>query len=229
MANTQTAVPLFVANAILTAAQQNISAGTGVPVFATTITRDAAFGGSNKALAEGQLAYIEASNIVQYYDGAAWATLGPSALSTATFNETQASGTTGGTFTSGAWQKRTLNTTILNDITSCTLTASVIALPAGTYMLNSSAVAYFVDAHKLRLQNTTDSSTTILGTSERAGNGVDVATRSFIQGVFTITATKNFEVQHYAKTTQATTGLGFATTIASISEIYTTIQIVKLA
>ena len=77
MANTQTTVPLFVANQVLTAAQQNTSAGTGVPVFATTVTRDAAFGGSNKALAEGQLAYIEASNIVQYYDGAAWATLGP--------------------------------------------------------------------------------------------------------------------------------------------------------
>ena len=77
MANTQTTVPLFVANTVLTAAQQNISAGTGVPVFATTVTRDAAFGGSNKALAEGQLAYIEASNIVQYYDGAAWATVGP--------------------------------------------------------------------------------------------------------------------------------------------------------
>ena len=77
MANTQTTVPLFVANTVLTAAQQNLSAGTGVPVFATTVTRDAAFGGSNKALAEGQLAYIEASNVVQYYDGAAWATVGP--------------------------------------------------------------------------------------------------------------------------------------------------------
>jgi hypothetical protein len=72
MANTQTTVPLFVANQVLTAAQQNASAGTGVPVFATTVTRDAAFGGSNKALAEGQLAYIEASNTVQYYDGASW-------------------------------------------------------------------------------------------------------------------------------------------------------------
>ena len=77
-ANAQTSVPLFVANSVLTAAQQNISAATGVPVFATTVTRDAAFGGSNKVLAEGQLAYIEASNIVQYYDGAAWATVGPS-------------------------------------------------------------------------------------------------------------------------------------------------------
>ena len=77
MANEQTSVPLFVADTILTAAQQNISAGTGVPVFATTVTRDAAFGGANKALAEGQLCYLSASNIVQYYDGAAWATVGP--------------------------------------------------------------------------------------------------------------------------------------------------------
>ncbi len=78
MANTQTTVPLFVAGTVLTAAQQNTSAGTGVPVFATTVTRDAAFGGSNKALAEGQLCYIEASDVVQYYTGAAWASVGAS-------------------------------------------------------------------------------------------------------------------------------------------------------
>jgi hypothetical protein len=77
-ANAQTSVPLFVANAILTAQQQNISAATGVPVFATTVTRDAAFGGSNKVLAEGQLCYLESTDVVQYYTGAAWATVGPS-------------------------------------------------------------------------------------------------------------------------------------------------------
>ena len=94
MANTQTAVPLFVANAILTAAQQNISAGTGVPVFATTVTRDAAFGGSNKALAEGQLCYLESTNVVQYYDGAAWATVGPASPGALTLIKTQVVGTT---------------------------------------------------------------------------------------------------------------------------------------
>jgi hypothetical protein len=78
MPNTQTSVPLFVANTVLTASAQNLSAGTGVPVFATTVTRDAAFGGANKALAKGQLCYLEATNIVQYYDGTAWATVGPS-------------------------------------------------------------------------------------------------------------------------------------------------------
>ena len=78
-ANAQTTVQKFVDGAVLTAAQQNFSAATGVPVFATTVTRDAAFGGANKVLAEGQLAYIEASGIVQYYTGAAWATVGPAA------------------------------------------------------------------------------------------------------------------------------------------------------
>ena len=79
-ANAQTSVPLYVAAEVLTAADMNISAGTGVPVFATTVTRDAAFGGAGeKVLAEGQLAYIEATDVVQYYDGAAWATVGPSA------------------------------------------------------------------------------------------------------------------------------------------------------
>jgi hypothetical protein len=86
MANEQTSVPLYAASEILTAANMNISAGTGVPVFATTVTRDAAFGGANeKALAEGQLCYLSATNVVQYYDGAAWATVGPAAASALTF------------------------------------------------------------------------------------------------------------------------------------------------
>jgi len=80
MANEQTSVPLYAASEVLTAANMNISAGTGVPVFATTVTRDAAFGGAGeKVLAEGQLCYLSSTNVVQYYDGAAWATVGPTA------------------------------------------------------------------------------------------------------------------------------------------------------
>jgi len=77
-ANAQTTVPTFTAGQVLTADQQNQSARTGVPVFAGTTERDAAFGGTGeKTLAEGQLCYLESTNVVQYYDGAAWATLGP--------------------------------------------------------------------------------------------------------------------------------------------------------
>ena len=75
-ANAQTTVPDFVAETVLTAAKLDISAATGVPVFATTVTRDAAFGGANKVLAQGQLCYLEATNVLQFYDGAAWASVG---------------------------------------------------------------------------------------------------------------------------------------------------------
>ena len=75
-ANAQTAVPVFTAGQVLTA-QQQTEINTGIPVFATTVTRDAAFGGTGeKTLAEGQFAYIEATNTTQYYDGAAWQTVG---------------------------------------------------------------------------------------------------------------------------------------------------------
>ena len=79
-ANAQTAVPVFTAGQVLTA-QQQTEINTGIPVFATTVTRDAAFGGAGeKTLAEGQFAYIEATNTTQYYDGAAWQAVGASAL-----------------------------------------------------------------------------------------------------------------------------------------------------
>ncbi len=72
-ANAQTSVPTFVAGEVLTAANMNISARTGIPVFADSTARDAAFGGTGeKTLAEGQFAYLESTNALQYYDGATW-------------------------------------------------------------------------------------------------------------------------------------------------------------
>lgn len=75
-ANAQTTVPTFTAGEVLTAAQQNQSARTGVPVFASTATRDAGFGGSGeKTLAEGQLCYVEGTGL-QSYNGTSWVTWG---------------------------------------------------------------------------------------------------------------------------------------------------------
>lgn len=75
-ANAVTTTYNFTAGQILTAEQMD-NVNCGIPVFATTTTRDAAFGGSGeKTLAEGQFAYIEATNTTQYYDGAAWQSVG---------------------------------------------------------------------------------------------------------------------------------------------------------
>ena len=77
-ANAQTTVPTFTTGQVLTADQMNQSARTGVPVFADTTARDAGFGGSGEnTLAEGQLCYLESTNVVQFYDGSTWKTLAP--------------------------------------------------------------------------------------------------------------------------------------------------------
>ena len=71
-ANAVTTVPVYVSGEVLTAADLNIT-NSGIPVFASTVERDAAFGGTGeKTLAEGQFAYLETGNVTQYYDGANW-------------------------------------------------------------------------------------------------------------------------------------------------------------
>jgi len=71
-ANAQIEVPAFTAGQVLTAAEMT-QINTGIPVFATTTTRDAAFGGvGEKTLAQGQYAYIEATSTLQVYNGSAW-------------------------------------------------------------------------------------------------------------------------------------------------------------
>jgi len=75
-ANAVTTVPVYTAGEVLTAADLNIT-NSGIPVFASTVERDAAFGGTGeKTLAEGQFAYLETGNVTQYYDGAAWQAVG---------------------------------------------------------------------------------------------------------------------------------------------------------
>ena len=78
-ANAVTSVPVYVAGEVLTAADLNIT-NSGIPVFADSTARDAAFGGTGeKTLAEGQFAFLEDSNTTQFYDGANWQPVGASA------------------------------------------------------------------------------------------------------------------------------------------------------
>jgi hypothetical protein len=73
--NAQTSVPAFTAGQVLTAAEMT-EVNTGIPVFADSTARDAAFGGSGeKVLAQGQTCYIEATSTYQTYNGSAWVPL----------------------------------------------------------------------------------------------------------------------------------------------------------
>ena len=132
----------------------------------------------------------------------------------------------GGTFTSGSFVTRTLNTVMTNEISGASLASNQITLPAGTYYIHASAPTFGVIRNKLKLRNTTDSADTLIGTSEL--NNADAVTRAFVTGRFTIAAQKVFELQHRCESTVSTGGLGKLTNFGVV-EIFADVQIWKVA
>lgn len=134
----------------------------------------------------------------------------------------QANNVDGGTFTTGAWRTRTLNTKVLDPGSFATLASNQITLAAGRYRAWISCPANQVQGHQARLQNVTDAATVLLGTSEYG-----FINRSFIIGEFVIAASKLLEVQHRCGLTVATNGFGVACAFGN-TEVYTVATFQKL-
>ncbi len=135
--------------------------------------------------------------------------------------------TAGGTFTTGAWRTRDLNTETIDDGNHCVLTSNQFALNAGTYEIWASAPAFQVNQHQARLQNITDTVTTLVGTTEYsnvAGYGMSA---SIIVGRFVIASSKTFEIQHQGAGTVATQGFGLPANFTT--EIYTQVFMRKVS
>ena len=142
----------------------------------------------------------------------------------AVFRDEKTSGTNGGTFTSGAWRTRDINATQVNAITGASIASNRITLPAGTFYVEIAAPAFAVDQNQVRLQNITDTSTTITGQNayfSSAVAGIAIAT-----GQFTIASSKTFEVQHQSNGTRASDGFGAQNGFGT--QVYTTVSITKV-
>ena len=161
--------------------------------------------------------------IKAYFD-----TLYAPAVKYAKLSDTKATTTNGGTFTSGAWQTRTLNTEDSDSGGITSISANQFTLQAGTYRIAASAPAYSVDRHTAKLRNVTDGADAIVGTSELASSVGQGYGRSFVVGKLTIASAKTFEIQHRCQTTQASTGFGIASNFG-VSEVYTVVEIWKVA
>lgn len=138
----------------------------------------------------------------------------------------KASGTNGGTCTSGAWRTRDLNTEVTDTILS-TLSSNQFTLPAGSYDIQARAPAFNTNNHKAKLYNITDAADVLIGTSEYSSNGAYAQTSSVIMGRFTIASQKTFEIQHRCSLTASTTGFGVPSSL-SVVEIYTDVLIRKV-
>jgi hypothetical protein len=201
---------------------QNINTGTA------TITA-----GTCTVNTTGSLALAQWGGGTLYFTSASAAIFFPAdvastATTIAVFNETQASGTAGGASVTTTYTKRTLNTTVVNNI-GATLTSSVIALVAGTYKVFAMSPFFISGTVSIRLRNTTDSTTTIAGVNNYVSPSSSAGCYAQLDGTFTITATKNFEVQYYQNgAAVAVNGLGVQLSSAGVSEIYTQITIEKI-
>lgn len=143
--------------------------------------------------------------------------------------EEQAAGVAGGTFTSGAWQTRILNTEVFDNGNYASLASNQITLIAGTYRIYASAPAGAVRGHKARLRNITLGATLLVGTSEYTDETGGHWTRSHIAGEFTLSTDTVIEIQHQCTLTKATNGFGGTDGGFSVIEVYTMVELWKLS
>ncbi len=157
-------------------------------------------------------------------DGSNWAiTSGHSLLFH--IQDEKAQATNGGTFTSGAWRTRDLNTAKTNEIVGASLSSNQFTLPVGTYHIEWLAPAFAVNQHQSKLRNITDGSDQMFGTSSQSSTASGER-HSFGAGRFTITTTKIFEIQHKCGITKTTFGFGAASNQST--EIYTSVSLKRL-
>ena len=144
---------------------------------------------------------------------------------TAYIKDAKSSGTGGGSFTSGSYQTRDLNT-LEGDTSFVSLSSNQITLDPGTYDFYANSPSFRVSTNKARLRDITNSVTTILGSAEFGETAGGGTLGSNMEGRLVLTETTTFEIQHRCNFTQAF-GFGSPSSYGE-DEIYTVVRITKL-
>lgn len=196
----------------------------GITAGVNTGSNNLAVANGNAIIASGDLVSVHCTIPVQGLSAAGVINVGQVAYA----REEQTSGTTGGTFTSGAYTTRTLNT-LSSGGSGISLASNQLTIPAGTWKIFASAPAFACGRHKAKLRNITDSTDTLIGSSEfTEATATDRSTtRSIVEGTFTIQSQKVFEIQHRCETTSATNGFGTAASFGD-AEVYSQITITRI-
>lgn len=141
----------------------------------------------------------------------------------ALLQDQKAQNTDGGTFTSGAWQTRTLNTEVSDSQGFVALASNQFTVAAGSYVIRATAPAWEVSQNQTRLRNITAGTTVQMGSSEYNPTGNHPQTTSTLISRVTVTVATTFELQHQCGTTRATLGFGVAANQGT--EVYAQVEI----
>ena len=212
-ANAVTTVPVYVAGEVLTAADLNIT-NSGIPVFASSVERDAAFGGTGeKTLAEGQYAYLEDTNATQFYDGANWQAVGVAPglvfISATTIGSAVSSVTVSGAFSSTYDSYRILLTGGTGSSVSSALELQLGATVTG-YSAAYSGVTYSTGAALLAADNNATGWKRVGGvltsglSADITLHGPNLAKNTYFTGSIIVTTSARGAQGFLANTTQYT-------------------------
>lgn len=139
----------------------------------------------------------------------------------------------GGTFTSGSWQTRTLNT-VIHPASWLTLEADnqTFTLTTGIYVVQASAPAYMVNQHIAKLRRIAGGAggaDVLMGTAEYAADAY-TQSRSWVIGTVEVEAaygSEGYRVQHQCNTTKTGNGMGVRSMIAT--QNYTVVELWRLS
>jgi len=151
--------------------------------------------------------------------------------------DVKASNADGGSFTSGAWRTRDLNTEISDVDSIVSISSNQFTLAAGSYFIIFSAQAHNPNSHQTRLYNATTSANVQFGQAMYGGASTSVTTASRGVARVTISGSTVFEIQHRCASTKSTFGLGVGTSgnmdwggsAATDGATYCTVEIYKEA
>ena len=227
--NSDTATTATNANHILVADNESTNENNLIPFI-----EDASATGNVGLESDGDFTYNPSTGTVSAtaFSGSGANLTGISAglfASYAQVCDRKSSGSHGGSFASGDWRTRELNTEAFDPDGIVTLSSNQFTLQAGSYFINAMAPAQSVVNHQLRLRNITDSNTALFGfaayASQSSGNATDDNDYAFLKGRITISGATTYELQHRCNTTRNGAGFGQPSTFGE--ETYASVEIYK--
>lgn len=141
-----------------------------------------------------------------------WAGRQPATSPYIQIEDQKAASTHGGSTTLGSWATHVLNTVVADTAGLAKLLSNQVTLPAGTYRTQFTVIGYGTGIFQGRMQNVSDGTTLVLGTSDITNSGVAVNGHSDGAGRFTIAGPKTIELQMQTSGSRATDGFGNAVT-----------------
>lgn len=133
--------------------------------------------------------------------------------------------TNGGTFTTGDWRVRDLQTEVADADGIVSLSSNQFTLQAGSYFIHARMPYMMVGFAKMKLYNVTDTSDVIQSEAGYSSTGVSANMWIDLKTRITIASAKAFDIRMAGQVTRSSYGYGYASQFGP--ETYTNVVIFK--